>query len=145
MAAAPDRSALLRFFCFAKAPGAPRPGPRPPRGPGGLGGLGGRNTTEFLHAGGVWDPLRAARGRTRRCLHNRLKRRELPAKINNIFSWQESALRDPRRRGSDDVAGDAHVLDEGRDSDAQLVAIAVLLKLATRTMPLLSYVLVPGD
>jgi hypothetical protein len=63
----------------------------------------------------------------------------------HIIADKKAAVRDPRRRGSDGVAGDAHVLDEGRDSDAQLVAIAVLLKLATRTMPLLSYVLVPGD
>jgi hypothetical protein len=84
--------------------------------------------------------LRAARGRTRRRLHNRLKRSKLAARIHNIFSWQENALRDPRRSGSDDVAGDAHVLDEGRDSDAKPIAIAVLLKLATRTVPPLLYV-----
>ena len=89
--------------------------------------------------------MRAARGRTRRRLHNRLKRSKLAAKIHNIFSWQENALRDPRRRGSDDVAGAAHSIDEERYTDTQPVAIAVLLKLATRTMPLLSYVLVPGD
>jgi len=89
--------------------------------------------------------LRAAHGRTRRRLHNRLKRSKLAAKIHNIFTWQESALRDPRKRGSDDVAGAAHSIDEGRDSDAQPVAIAVLLKLGTRTMPLLLYVLVPRD
>ena len=78
--------------------------------------------------------------------YNRLKRSECAAKTNNIsLADKKTAVRDPRRRGSDGVAGDAHVLDEGRDSDAQLVAIAVLLKLATRTMPLLSYVLVPGD
>ena len=77
--------------------------------------------------------------------YNRLKRSECAAKTNNIsLADKKAAVRDPRRRGSDGVAGDAHV-DEGRDSDAQLVAIAVLLKLATRTMPLLSYVLVPGD
>ena len=46
----------------------PRPGPRPPRGVGGLGGFGGRTTTIFLVAGGAWDPLRAARGRTHRLI-----------------------------------------------------------------------------
>ena len=89
--------------------------------------------------------MRAARGRTRRRLHNRLKRSKLAAKIHNIFSWQENALRDPRRSGSDDVAGDAHSIDEEREADAQPVAGAVLLKLGTRTMPLLLYVLVPRD
>ena len=58
---------------------------------------------------------------------------------------QESALRDPRRRGSDDVAGDAHSIDEEREADAQPVAGAVLLRTKTRAVPLLSYVLVPGD
>ena len=85
-------------------------------------------------------------GRPATVAYNRLKRSECAAKTNNIsLADKKTAVRDPRRRGSDGVAGDAHVLDEGRDSDAQLVAIAVLLKLATRTMPLLSYVLVPGD
>ena len=63
-----SHSALLRFFCFAKAPGAPRPGPRPPRGARGLGGFGGRTNTEFLVAGAVWDPSTRARGRRRQTL-----------------------------------------------------------------------------
>ena len=78
---------------------------------------------------------------THRRLHNRLKRSKLAAKTNNIsLADKKAAVRDPRRSGSDDVAGDAHVLDEGRDSDATPIAIAVLLKLATRTVPPLLYV-----
>ena len=80
--------------------------------------MGGRTTTEFLLAGGVWDPLRGTTPR-RAVAYNRLKRSECAAKINNIsLADKKAAVRDPRRRGSDDVAGDAHVLDEGRDSDA---------------------------
>ena len=80
--------------------------------------------------------------------YNRLKRSECAAKINNIYislADKKAAVRDPRRRGSDDVAGDAHVLDEGRDSDAQPVATAVLLRTKTRAVPLLSYVLAPVE
>ena len=57
----------------------------------------------------------------------------------------KAALRDPRRRGSDDVAGAAHSIDEEREADAQPVAGAGLLRTKTRAVPLLSYVLVPGD
>jgi len=47
--------------------------------------------------------------------YNRLKRSECAAKTNNIsLADKIAAVRDPRRRGSDDVAGDAHVLDEDR-------------------------------
>ncbi len=50
--------------------------------------------------------------------YNRLKRSECAAKTNNLsLADKKAAVRDPRRRGSDDVAGDAHVLDEGRFSE----------------------------
>ena len=78
--------------------------------------------------------------------YNRLKRSECAAKTNNIsLADKKAAVHDPRRRGSDDVAGDAHSIDEERQADAQPVAGAVLLKLGTRTVPFFLYVLVPGD
>ena len=78
--------------------------------------------------------------------YNRLKRSECAAKTNNIsLADKKAAVHDPRRRDSDDVAGDAHVLDEGPLRRTQPVAGAVLLRTKTRAAPLLSYVLVPGD
>ena len=78
--------------------------------------------------------------------YNRLKRSECAAKTNNIsLADKKAAVRDPRRRGSDDVAGDAHSIDEARHTEAQPVAIAVLLKTETRTKPLLLYVLAPVE